>query len=497
MSPPFLGIVAPKLYLRRMSETSPGHTPKKLFIKTYGCQMNVYDPRPHGRCPGAARLRAGARSMEDADLVVLNTCHIREKASEKVLLRTRPPARAARRAPAHRRRPDDRRRRLRRAGRGRRDRRAAPRPWTSSSARRAYHRLPELMARVRPWRARSSTPTSPRKTSSSTCRPPRRKSSVSRGLTAFLTVQEGCDKFCSFCVVPYTRGAETSRPLEQVLREAEQPRRSRCARAHAARPERQRLSRARRARPHRWPRRALLPPVADPRHCPHPLHHQPPARHERRADRDAPRPRCADALPASAGPVGLGPHPQGDEPPPHRGRVHGRARAHQGRPAGYGACRAISSSASPAKPMPISRTTLNDRARGRLRLGLHLQILDPPRHARRHHGRTRSSEAVKTERLARLNELITDQMRAFLRSVVGRTLPVLIEKPGRHAGPGRWPLAVPAGRAHGWARPGSSARSCRSEIIAAGNNSLTGKIVTVAEPNPASVLESQATAAHI
>jgi tRNA-2-methylthio-N6-dimethylallyladenosine synthase len=105
-------------------------------------------------------------------------------------------------------------------------------------------------------------------------------------------------------------------------------------------------------------------------------------------------------------------------------------------------------------------------------------------------------EAVKAERLARLNALITEQMRAFLRSVVGRTLPVLIEKPGRNPGQvgGRSPY-LQAVHMDGPTR--LIGQIVPVEIVAAGNNSLTGKIVTDAEPNSASVVESRATAAHI
>jgi tRNA-2-methylthio-N6-dimethylallyladenosine synthase len=106
------------------------------------------------------------------------------------------------------------------------------------------------------------------------------------------------------------------------------------------------------------------------------------------------------------------------------------------------------------------------------------------------------AEAVKTERLQRLNELITGQMRAFLSSVVGRTLPVLVEKPGRNPGQvgGRSPY-LQAVHMDGPER--LIGQIVPVEIVAAGNNSLAGKIVTDAERNPASVLESQAMAAHI
>ena len=120
---------------------------KRLYIKTYGCQMNVYDSArmadvlaPLGYAP--------ADSPEDADMVILNTCHIREKAAEKVFSELGrlqgPEAGEVRGRRAH----DPRRRRLRRPGRGRRDPRAAPRTSTSWSGPQAYHRLPELVAKA-------------------------------------------------------------------------------------------------------------------------------------------------------------------------------------------------------------------------------------------------------------------------------------------------------------------------------------------------------------
>ena len=206
-----------------MTETRA--TSKKLFIKTYGCQMNVYDSdrmtdalAPHGYEP--------TLDIAQADLVLLNTCHIREKASEKVfselgrLKELQGERRAmggdmligvagcvaqaegeeiARRAPVV-------------------DMVFGPQ---------AYHRLPDMLRQAE---ARRHMHPSLKQAVIDTDFPEEdkfehlpaasRDVTIKRGLTAFLTVQEGCDKFCSFCVVPYTRGAEVSRPVAQVLAEA-------------------------------------------------------------------------------------------------------------------------------------------------------------------------------------------------------------------------------------------------------------------------------------
>ena len=189
--------------------------PKRLFIKTYGCQMNVYDSermadvlRPLGY--------ATTDAAEDADFVILNTCHIREKAAEKVYSEL---------------------------GKMReiKDRRAAAGQGTMTLAvagcvaqaegeeimlrqpavdlvvgPQAYHQLPELLTRTARARGeRIGADFAP--VDKFDALPAARGGD---GVTAFLTVQEGCDKFCSFCVVPYTRGAEWSRPVADVLAEA-------------------------------------------------------------------------------------------------------------------------------------------------------------------------------------------------------------------------------------------------------------------------------------
>ena len=187
---------------------------KKLYIKTYGCQMNVYDSArmadllaPLGYAPVDA--------ADDADMVILNTCHIREKATEKVYselgqLRLLKAARAEAGNPML----------LAVAGcvaqaEGKEIIRRQPAVDVVVGPQ-SYHRLPEMIAKV----AREAS------VELETDFPAEDKfdhlpeEHAARGASAFLTVQEGCDKFCTFCVVPYTRGAEFSRPVVQIAEEA-------------------------------------------------------------------------------------------------------------------------------------------------------------------------------------------------------------------------------------------------------------------------------------
>ena len=187
-------------------------TRKRLFIKTYGCQMNVYDSErmrdvlaPLGYEP--------AEEPDGADLVILNTCHIREKAAEKVyseLGRLRPL----------------------------KEEKAASGGMTIAVAgcvaqaegaeimKRApvvdlvvgpqtYHKLPELIAQAH--RARGEALDTEFEVEDKFDRLAGERQV--EGYSAFVTVQEGCDKFCTFCVVPYTRGAEWSRPVDQIVAE--------------------------------------------------------------------------------------------------------------------------------------------------------------------------------------------------------------------------------------------------------------------------------------
>jgi tRNA-2-methylthio-N6-dimethylallyladenosine synthase len=184
--------------------------PKKLYVKTYGCQMNVYDSERMTAALAAHGYEA-TTALEDADLVLLNTCHIREKAAEKVYselgrlrrLKARKPdlrigvagcvaqaegAEILARAPAV-------------------DLVVGPQ---------GYHRLPQMLDRLEAGERPVETEF-PAEDKFDHLPPDRR---ARRAPTAFLTVQEGCDKFCAFCVVPYTRGAEVSRPAARVEAEA-------------------------------------------------------------------------------------------------------------------------------------------------------------------------------------------------------------------------------------------------------------------------------------
>ena len=184
---------------------------KKLFVKTYGCQMNVYDSERMSEMLAAVGYEA-TRTADDADLVVLNTCHIREKAAEKVY------SEVGRLRALKARRPDML---IAVAGcvaqaEGGEVVRRAPAVDIVVGPQ-AYHRLPEMLARAERERGGGIIDVDFRPEAKFDELPaPERPA----GPSAFLTIQEGCDKFCTFCVVPYTRGAEYSRPAAAVVAEA-------------------------------------------------------------------------------------------------------------------------------------------------------------------------------------------------------------------------------------------------------------------------------------
>ncbi|TWF53104.1 tRNA (N6-isopentenyl adenosine(37)-C2)-methylthiotransferase MiaB [Neorhizobium alkalisoli] len=190
---------------------------KKVFIKTYGCQMNVYDSVRMGDAL-ASEGYVTTEEMGEADLVLLNTCHIREKAAEKVYsalgrLRDMKKARAA----------EGREFLIGVAGcvaqaEGEEIVRRAPSVDVVIGPQ-TYHRLPEALRKARAGKAVVDTEYAVEDKFAHL--PATEKAGIrARGVTAFLTVQEGCDKFCTFCVVPYTRGSEVSRPVQQILDEA-------------------------------------------------------------------------------------------------------------------------------------------------------------------------------------------------------------------------------------------------------------------------------------
>jgi tRNA-2-methylthio-N6-dimethylallyladenosine synthase len=184
---------------------------KKLFIKTYGCQMNVYDSERMAEALGAEGY-VTTEVAEEADMVLLNTCHIREKAAEKLY------SDLGRLKPLKVERPDLK---IGVAGcvaqaEGEEILRRMPLVDLVVGPQ-SYHRLPAMAKRAEA--GEKSVDTDFPEEDKFDYLPDRPKAAVRP--TAFLTVQEGCDKFCAFCVVPYTRGAEISRPAERVLAEAQ------------------------------------------------------------------------------------------------------------------------------------------------------------------------------------------------------------------------------------------------------------------------------------
>src|SRR6266700_1539784 len=192
--------------------------PRKLYVKSFGCQMNVYDSHRMADMLAPEGF-AETAELEDADLVILNTCHIREKAADKVyseLGRIRALKAAAAR--------NGRRVTIAVAGcvaqaEGEEIIRRAPAVDLVVGPQ-SYHRLPALLARAE--RDGSVVNTEfPVEDKFDVLAPPSREATRRRGVAAFVTVQEGCDKFCTFCVVPYTRGAEMSRPAAAIVAEIE------------------------------------------------------------------------------------------------------------------------------------------------------------------------------------------------------------------------------------------------------------------------------------
>ena len=182
--------------------------PRTYAIKSFGCQMNVYDGERMAELLGAEGMIPAAAGAE-ADVVVLNTCHIREKAAEKAYSEV-----------GRLRRDDGTRPVIALAGCVAQAEGAEAKRRSKSIdlvvGPQAYHRLPQLLREVEAGARPVDTDLPPLDKFAAL---PRRRRA---GVSAFLSVQEGCDKFCTYCVVPYTRGAEVSRPIGDLLDEAAQ-----------------------------------------------------------------------------------------------------------------------------------------------------------------------------------------------------------------------------------------------------------------------------------
>ncbi len=200
----------------RNGEEASAPQARKLFVQSFGCQMNVYDAQRMTDLL-VAEGYAETPAVEDADLVILNTCHIRERASEKIFSELgRLRALKIERAEA------GQATRLVVAG-------CVAQAEGAEIYRRqsavdvvvgpqSYHRLPELLRRAERERRVIDTDF-PVEDKFEFLKSPSPRAIARRGVSAFVTVQEGCDKFCTFCVVPYTRGAEMSRPVDAIVAE--------------------------------------------------------------------------------------------------------------------------------------------------------------------------------------------------------------------------------------------------------------------------------------
>jgi tRNA-2-methylthio-N6-dimethylallyladenosine synthase len=449
---------------------------KKLYIKTYGCQMNVYDSArmadvlaPLGYAP--------AESPRGADMVILNTCHIREKAAEKVfseLGRLKPLKDAAHR----------------RGGRmilavagcvaqaeGAEILSRAPHVDIVLGPQ-SYHRLPELVATV--TRQAGGVLDTEFPVESKFDHLP--DAAAPPGVSSFLTIQEGCDKFCTFCVVPYTRGAEFSRPASDVLDEA---RRQIAAGAREITLLGQNVNayHGRGADGGDWGLgrliRALseLPGIARIRYT---------TSHPRdvndalvEAHRDIPALMPFLHLPVQSG---------SDRILAAMNRRHTAAdylrtleRLRRAQPE-----IAFSSDFIVGYPGESERDFEATLALVReVGFAQSFSFKYSPRPGTPAAAESdQVPDAIKSERLARLQALLEEQQQAFNRSQIGRTLEVLLERPGRHPGQlvGRSPYLQPV---HMMAPPPLVGALVRARIVGAEPNSLAGECLETEERVPA------------
>jgi tRNA-2-methylthio-N6-dimethylallyladenosine synthase len=441
---------------------------KKLFVKSYGCQMNAYDAERMADVL-APEGYAETKAVEEADLVILNTCHIREKAAEKVYSELgRVKALKTQRAASGR---DTK---VVVAGcvaqaEGAEIMRRAPVVDVVVGPQ-SYHRLPGLLAQAGSGRVVDTE--FPLEDKFDHLPAPARDRIRSRGVSAFLTVQEGCDKFCTFCVVPYTRGAEVSRPVSTILDEA-----NRLAEAgvreltvigqnvnafHGPGPDGSAWTLGRLLRA-----LAEVPGVARLRYTtshPRDMDEELIAAH-----RDLPALMSYLHLPVQSG---------SDRILAAMNRRHTRD--------GY---RRLVERIRAARPDIALSSDFIVGFPGETDADFEdtLRLVRDVRYASAFFFKysprpgtpaaemdAQVPECVKAERLARLQDLLESQRQAFNRGTVGRTLDVLLEKPGRHAGQlaGKspyWQAVQIEDDAHG---PGDVVRV---RITRAGSNSLFGE----------------------
>ncbi len=449
--------------------------PRKLYIKSFGCQMNVYDSHRM-----ADSLAAGYRETdrpEGADLVVLNTCHIRARAAEKIyseLGRIKQLKTAAEK--------EGRQMLVAVAGcvaqaEGEEIIRRAP-VVDLVIGPQSIHRLPDLVARAGTGAAIIETEFPPEDKFDHLA-PPSLAATRARGVTAFVTVQEGCDKFCTFCVVPYTRGSESSRPVAKVVEEIEHLAAAGVAEVsligqnvnayHGEGPD---------GRP--WSLAQLIERIAGKTDI---VRIRYMTSHPRDMGEDliAAHRDIAKLMPFLHLPIQSG----SDRILAAMNRGHGRgeyleiiARARAARPD-----IAVSSDfivGFPGETEDDFAATINLVEQASFAQAFSFKYSPRPgTPAAEMDGQI--AEAVKTERLARLQAALERQRQAFNAALLGRALEVLFEKPGRLPGQivGRSPYLQPVQVMAPAHRIGTLARV---EITAIGTNSLFGEPI---DPLPA------------
>jgi tRNA-2-methylthio-N6-dimethylallyladenosine synthase len=454
-------------------QTAPGQAPttRRLFVKSYGCQMNVYDSQRMADLLAKEGYVETAKA-EEADVVVLNTCHIREHAGEKVFselgkFRALKAARAMSGQETkivvagciaqaegeeifHRQKAVD----------------VVVGPQS-------YHRLPELLHRADKGQSVASLDF-PARSKFNYLASPSPQRTRSRGVSAFVTVQEGCDKFCTFCVVPYTRGAEASRPVQSIVAEVEMLAAAGVREVtllgqnvnayHGETPEGAPASLAQLCA-----RLTKVPGIARIRYT---------TSHPRdmeasliRAHRDQ-----ASLMPYLHLPVQSGSNrilAAMNRKHTSEDYVALAAEIRNARPD-----IALSSDfivGFPGESEEDFAATLD--LAGRIEFASAFSFKYSPRPGTPAAERQdQIPEAVKSERLSRLQHLLDEQRRAFDRKTVGRTLEVLIEKAGRHRGQiaGRSPYLQPVHMEGGLDRIG---QIVHAEIVSAGAHSLFGRLL--------------------